>query len=212
MSTNEVACMMVGTPGAGVARAAILMAVVEGVIFGRIQVAARSSSMLGSWVPALWDAKDGRRVTVELTRCNTPTDTDLVDVQTALGMLGGSLSRPLLQANPAAPRPPACPVDPKTQAPDFNEINKAAHYNLHPGGIECIDVIRHMNFNCGNAVKYMWRNGLKPVADSELGVLHHDSPSAEVVGAVKDLNKAAYYILDEIKRLGGKVTVKVPKK
>src|SRR5205085_8008429 len=32
-----------------------------------------------------------------------------------------------------------------------------AHYRSHPSGIECIEVTRHMNFNVGNAIKYLWR-------------------------------------------------------
>lgn len=70
----------------------------------------------------------------------------------------------------------------------FDEINKAAHYNRHPSGVECITVVRHMTFNVGNAIKYLWRAGLK-----ETGV----------AGALKDLKKARYYIDDEIKRLEG---------
>ena len=68
------------------------------------------------------------------------------------------------------------------------EINKAEHYNAHPSGVECIQVIRHMTHNVGAAIKYLWRNGLKPGNS-----------------AVKDLNKAIYYCADEIERLGGVV-------
>lgn len=64
------------------------------------------------------------------------------------------------------------------------KINHPEHYNNHPSGIECIEITRHMNFNCGNAIKYIWRNGLK---DS--------SPNIE------DLKKAIWYLEDEIKRI-----------
>lgn len=50
--------------------------------------------------------------------------------------------------------------------------------------IECIDIVRHMVFNVGNAIKYMWRLGKKD-------------------DAVQELKKARWYINDEIKRLGG---------
>ena len=60
-----------------------------------------------------------------------------------------------------------------------------AHYTQHPSGVECIEIVRHMSFNLGNAVKYIWRAGLKS-SDS-----------------VDDLNKAVFYLVDEIKRLGG---------
>jgi len=61
-------------------------------------------------------------------------------------------------------------------------VNHPKHYNSHPSGIECITVVRHMNFNRGNAIKYLWRAGDK---ENEL----------------EDLKKAAWYIADEIKRL-----------
>lgn len=40
-------------------------------------------------------------------------------------------------------------------------VNNPKHYNDHPSGIECIEVIEHMTFNLGNACKYLWRGGLK---------------------------------------------------
>lgn len=62
-------------------------------------------------------------------------------------------------------------------------VNHPAHYNSHPAGIECIAVTEHMNFNLGNAVKYLWRAGLK---------------SAD---PITDLEKARWYIEREIARL-----------
>lgn len=62
-------------------------------------------------------------------------------------------------------------------------VNHPPHYNEHPSDVECIQIVRHMNFNLGNVVKYIWRNGLK---DSE--------PS------IKDLEKAKWYLDDEITR------------
>jgi hypothetical protein len=43
-----------------------------------------------------------------------------------------------------------------------------AHYKSHPSGIQAIDVIEHMPFNVGTAVKYLWRLGLKDDAIQEL--------------------------------------------
>lgn len=54
------------------------------------------------------------------------------------------------------------------------------HYKRHPSGIECIEITRWMNFNLGNAVKYIWRAGLK-------------SPDI-----VTDLRKAIQYLEWEI--------------
>jgi hypothetical protein len=55
-------------------------------------------------------------------------------------------------------------------------------YNESPSGVECIDVVEHMTFNVGNAVKYCWRSGHK-------GAL------------IEDLKKARWYLDREISRL-----------
>lgn len=68
--------------------------------------------------------------------------------------------------------------------PDHDPVNSPVHYTSHPSGVECIQITRHMSFNIGNAMKYLWRAGLKPA-----------TPKLE------DLKKAAWYIADEIKRL-----------
>lgn len=66
-------------------------------------------------------------------------------------------------------------------------VNHPKGYTSHPSGIECIEVTRHMNFNRGNATKYIWRAGEK-------------NPETEV----EDLEKAAWYIKDEIERVRAK--------
>jgi hypothetical protein len=58
-------------------------------------------------------------------------------------------------------------------------VNHPKHYNGHPSGIECIDVVEHMGFNLGNAIKYVWRADLKN-------------------DALEDLRKAKWYIEREI--------------
>jgi hypothetical protein len=68
-------------------------------------------------------------------------------------------------------------------------VLRPAHYTSDPSGIECIQITRHRSFNVGNAIKYLWRAGLKD--------------SHDVAAEVQDLNKAVFYINDEIKRLGG---------
>jgi len=60
------------------------------------------------------------------------------------------------------------------------------HYISDPSGVECIQITRHRNFNIGNAFKYLWRAGLKDEAKT-----------------IQDLEKAIFYIQDEIKRLEG---------
>lgn len=63
------------------------------------------------------------------------------------------------------------------------KVNHPDHYNEHPSGVECIDVVEHMSFNCGNAMKYIWRADYK-----------NDSP-------LEDLHKAQWYIRREIERV-----------
>lgn len=63
-------------------------------------------------------------------------------------------------------------------------VNHPKHYTTDPSGIECIQITRWRNFNIGNAIKYLWRNGLK-----------------ENNSNIQDLKKAIWYINDEIKRL-----------
>ncbi len=52
----------------------------------------------------------------------------------------------------------------------FDIVQRPKHYNDHPSGVECVEIIEHMTFNLGNAVKYLWRGGLKvsdPTQDYE---------------------------------------------
>lgn len=64
-----------------------------------------------------------------------------------------------------------------------DDVNQPKHYTSHPSGTECIEVVEHMNFCLGNAIKYIWRAGLKT-----------DDP-------LKDLRKAKWYIEREIARI-----------
>jgi len=59
-----------------------------------------------------------------------------------------------------------------------DNVNNPKHYTSHPSGIECIQVVEHMNFNVGNAIKYLWRTDHK--------------------NGLEDLKKAAWYINREI--------------
>jgi hypothetical protein len=62
----------------------------------------------------------------------------------------------------------------------IDNVNHPVHYNSHPSGIECIEITKHLSFLRGNAMKYLWRAGLK----SDL---------------IEDLEKAKFYIDEEIK-------------
>ena len=39
-------------------------------------------------------------------------------------------------------------------------VNYPPHYRAHASG-ECIQITEHMNFCLGNAIKYIWRAGVK---------------------------------------------------
>ena len=60
-----------------------------------------------------------------------------------------------------------------------DNVNHPLHYTQHPSGVECIDITSHMNFCLGNAMKYLWRAGLKD-------------------DLIQDLRKAVWYIEQEI--------------
>ena len=61
-------------------------------------------------------------------------------------------------------------------------------------GIEVIDITRHLDFDLGNAVKYILRSGKK----TEQG---YDDIEKEI----EDLQKAIFYINDKIKLLNDKI-------
>jgi len=63
-------------------------------------------------------------------------------------------------------------------------VNHPAHYNANPSGVECIQIVEHMSFCIGNAIKYLWR------AD-------------EKGHPIEDLRKAIWYIEREIVRREG---------
>lgn len=71
-----------------------------------------------------------------------------------------------------------------------DSVNHPEHYTSHHSGIECIEITRHYCFSIGNAIKYLWRAGLKK--DASL-----DDKQKEI----EDLKKAIWYINDRIKQL-----------
>lgn len=69
-------------------------------------------------------------------------------------------------------------------ASQADPVNHPRHYNTHPSGVECIQIVEHMGFCLGNAIKYLWR--------------------ADEKGApIEDLKKARWYIDREIARREG---------
>ena len=71
-----------------------------------------------------------------------------------------------------------------------DKVNHPSHYTSHPSGIECIEISRHYCFSIGNAIKYLWRAGLK----EEQGI---ETTEKEI----QDLHKAIWYIKDRIAQL-----------
>ncbi len=106
------------------------------------------------------------------TLVETPYDTSRT-VPRKTSLPRGTFSLP--DSSSPAPGPANDPAD--------DPINPS-HYRSHPSGIECIEVTRHMNFNVGNAIKYIWR--------------HMDKGDP-----IENLKKAQWYLDDEIRRLEG---------
>ena len=67
---------------------------------------------------------------------------------------------------------------------EHDPVNHPQHYASHPSGVEVIEITRHLNFNIGNAVKYICRHNLKG-------------------NPVQDIQKAHWYVADEILRTSG---------
>lgn len=68
--------------------------------------------------------------------------------------------------------------------PPVDMVNQPPHYKFE-NGVEVIDLTEQLNFNCGNAIKYLARAGRKDSAKT-----------------VEDLKKAEYYVKREIARIG----------
>jgi hypothetical protein len=61
-------------------------------------------------------------------------------------------------------------------------VNHPPHYTQGQYPVECIEIVEHMNFCRGNAIKYIWRAGDKG-------------------NEIEDLKKARWYLDREIMRL-----------
>lgn len=75
-------------------------------------------------------------------------------------------------------------------------VDHPLHYR-HPSGVECIDVVEHMAFNEGTAMKHLWRAGHKQV---------NVDGKAVKVDPLEDLRKALWYTqraIDKLKKERG---------
>lgn len=75
-----------------------------------------------------------------------------------------------------------------------DNVNHPKHYTWLKDkcGIEVLDITRHLDFDLGNAIKYILRAGHK----KDAGKSQHEK-------TVEDLRKAIFYLNDEIKLLDG---------
>lgn len=63
-----------------------------------------------------------------------------------------------------------------SETQEHDPVNHPKHYTgAHSEGMECIELVEYMTFCGGNAVKYLWRSGLKG-------------------SKVEDLQKARWYV------------------
>jgi hypothetical protein len=61
-------------------------------------------------------------------------------------------------------------------------VNRPSHYTSHPSGVEAIEIEEYLCFNVGNAIKYLFRAGLKG-------------------DVAEDMRKALWYLRREIQRM-----------
>ena len=72
-----------------------------------------------------------------------------------------------------------------------SNVDHPLHYCSDPSGVECIDIIKHRDFCIGNAIKYLWRAGLKGNKKDT---------------HIEDLQKAIWYINKEIELIKSETT------
>lgn len=78
----------------------------------------------------------------------------------------------------------------RAESVDETQINHPRHYMTHPSGVECIAITEHHDFCTGNAIKYLWRAGLK--------LTEGETPGKS---ELRDLKKARWYLDRKIKRI-----------
>ena len=85
-----------------------------------------------------------------------------------------------------------CYIERNNKEQNSDSVNHPAHYTWLKElcGIEVIDITRHMNFCCGNSLKYILRAGHKK-----------DASLTDKEKQIEDLKKAIWYLKDEIKRI-----------
>ena len=147
-----------------------------------------SECLMGDSKVAAWEKYESRLGSFKAIRGTADWNDDQQaffagwDAATGKGLLAGAARRGFSPGGyvPAPESPPK---------PTHDRVNHPEHYVSDPSGVECITITRHRNFNVGNAIKYLWRNGLKTSAGDPLAK------------QIEDLEKARWYIANEIDRL-----------
>ena len=87
----------------------------------------------------------------------------------------------------------------KNNKKEYDPVNHPSHYTWIKDkcGIEVIDIARHLDFDLGNAIKYILRAGKKPIISKENININK--------AAIQDLQKAIWYINDKIKMLENEI-------
>ena len=70
-----------------------------------------------------------------------------------------------------------------------DNVNHPKHYTSHPSGIECIEITEHYCFTIGNAIKYLWRAGIKNEGSTN---------------EIQDVQKAIWYVSKHLSSLRAK--------
>lgn len=96
----------------------------------------------------------------------------------------GDLTYPVRDLDPAESLEQPEYYDEEYEEPDM--VNHPPHYTSHASGVECIQVTEHYSFCVGNAIKYLWRAGLKGGSTEK---------------QIEDLRKAAWYAEREAQRI-----------
>ena len=95
-------------------------------------------------------------------------------------------------------------------------VTNPSHYRSHPSGVECIDIVRHLPFNVGNAIKYLWRAGdkggpekLREDLEKALWYIQDaiDNPSASTYSQLVDYEQLAKWNRVESKTQRGRIIV-----
>lgn len=118
-----------------------------------------------------------RKLRIRLIKCSEDENTELSkkDFQIPKGLIHA----------PFTPELPVLPNDPTS-----DNVNHPSHYTSHPSGVECIEITKHFDFCVGNAIKYLWRCGLK----QEQGMTSKEKE-------IEDMRKAIWYINKKIEML-----------